>query len=322
MHRIKFRVMALMLLSSVPLLSTAGVQRELRLNITLDATQDWRNELQWGKATTQQKYVLSTELRSDGRLYPENLLNPDFDRRIAFKTEFYTYQGLVELRQEFGGRLPKPDEVSAELSIGSLTMGEGCIPGHNCPNASPQRYAAIAAVQSRSPEELAALIAKFEAPGGRWLYFGGFSGCGNQLQIDYQSHFAGERAFDRARKNLKPFEMDWKASEASPEDQATLCKRYTVTVDTESNQMYIENVYLPSPLGHSTRKTNSYVDNRDRELPPAQELMSWVNEVLAKAPLEGARQDSLKLTLPLDGDSTVLGSFEGAGKASLSWSFR
>lgn len=302
----------------------APLERKLSLNLTVDATQDWRNELQWSKAQSQQRYQIVTHLRSDGRLYAENLLDPDVPKRIKIKNDYYTYQGLLELRQEFGGRLPKPDQVQSVISAESLAGGDStCIPGVSCTSMSPERFAAIAVLQQTPSDQLERFMQSYEKPGGRWLYFMGYAGCANQLDLRYQAHYAGERAFDRRRKNLKPFEMDWKAATQGTEDeQRGLCKRYVVTVDTKTNDVYFENVYLPAPVGISERKGAGGDERREIEMSPPSEVASWVNDLLLKTTASGSRQQDIRITLPLDGNSTVLGSFDGTAKVSFSWELK
>ncbi len=302
--------------------SPAPLQRQLKLNVSVDATQAWKNELQWSKASSQQRYELTTQLHSDGRLYAQNLLDPDLDKRSRIKSEFYTYQGLLELKRENGGRLPSGNALMPEISAESLKAGGSCLPGVDCPSASPQRFSAIAALQDNTPAQIEQFMKSFEAPGGKWLYFTGFAGCRNQLRLNYTAHFAGEQAFDHARKKLQPFEMDWVANtEGSAEEKASLCRRYTITLDTGSGTMYVENAYLPSPRGTSTRKTGRGLDRRESDLPPPYELMRWVGDTLSKNRPSGSQEAVLKLTQPLDGNSTVLGLFDGTAKVRLSWSF-
>ena len=74
------------------------MDRQLRIVITPDGAQDWRNELQWYKASTQQRYELTTTLRSDGKLEGANLLDPDTTRRLAIKTEYLRRKGVAMLQ--------------------------------------------------------------------------------------------------------------------------------------------------------------------------------------------------------------------------------
>ncbi|WP_411888103.1 hypothetical protein [Hydrocarboniphaga effusa] len=297
-------------------------ERTLSLELTVDATQDWRNELQWSKAQTRQHYRISTRLRSDGRLYADNLLDPDPARRLDIKQDFYTYQGLLELKREFGGRLPDASQVKAEISSATLIGSEACVPGTACPSSSPQRYTAIAALQSNTRQQLESFMQSYEKPGGRWLYFTGYAGCPNQIDLQYRAHFAGQQAFDHKRKNLQPFEMDRQATtQGSEEDKRRLCDRFVITYDTRAGQMYLENVYWPALIGTSQRKTNRGIEQSQVELSPPTEVMGWASAQLEKALPSGRRQAPLRLTLPLDGNSTVLGQFDGPAMVSLSWDF-
>lgn len=303
--------------------SAAGVERELSIQLVVEGNQSWRNALQWSKSTTRQRYELTTRLRSDGRLYAENLLDPDMEKRVRIKGEYYTYQGLLQLKRENSGRLPVAGALSTEISAESLKSNPGCIPGVDCPGASPERFTAIAALQDNASAELEKFMKSYETPGGHWLYFMGYAGCPNRLQLSYQAHFAGEQAFDHDKKRLQPFAMDWTAeSQGTAEEQKSLCQRYVITLNTATGEMNIENAFIPSPHGISARKTGSGIDRRDADLPPPYEVMRWTDELLHKARETGSQNATLKLTHSLDGNASVLGLFDGAAKVSLVWSFK
>jgi len=308
-------------------ISTAAVaspiERQFDLRVDVDATQSWRNALQWSKATTQQHYDISTRLRSDGRLYADNLLDPDMNRRIRIKGEYYLYQGLLQLKHENGGRLPASGAMSSEISAESLQRTPGCIMGVDCPGASPERLSAIAALEDNTPAELETFMKTYDKPGGQWLYFMSYSGCPNRLQLGYQAHFAGEQAFDHDKKRLQPFQMDWAAkTQGTTEEQQSLCRHYVITLNTVTGDMYVENAFIPSPRGVSVRTTGRGNDRREVDLPPPYEVMRWVDDLLHKAADTGKQQAKLHLVQPLDGNSSVLGLFDGTANVSLSWSFK
>lgn len=169
-------------------LCAAPVQRTLELRLIVDATQDWRNNQQWGKTKSQQLYSLASELRSDGRLYQQNLLDPDPPRRMQIKMDWYLYQGLSELKAENGEKLPPGGTQRAEISAETLKASGGLVP--LLAQMSPQRMAALQALSERTPADLEAFMRKIEQPGGRWMYFEGFEGCSNRLRLTYHSHFS------------------------------------------------------------------------------------------------------------------------------------
>ena len=301
--------------------AAAPLQRTLELHLTVEATQAWRNDPQWGKTDTQQRYDLSTQLQSDGRLYTENLLDPDKARRMRIKNDWYLLQGLLELKQENGGRLPAPGQLAAPvISAESMMMGGGADPSAAA-NMSPQRLTAMNAVNERPAAELDAFIKRYDAPGGRWLYFSGFSGCANQLHLVYRAHFVGDTGKTADKK--VPFDMTWAAdSRGSPADQGALCQRYVATLDPAAGVLYIENAYIPSARGNSARTHFGRTDKREMDFPVPYEVLRWTDEMLKSAKPAGKQSAELKITSALDGDSTVLGQFDGIAKVALDWSFK
>lgn len=299
--------------------SAAPAQRTLAFTLTIDGTQDWRNGQQWGKATTQQRYALSAQLRSDGRLYADNLLDPDLTKRMQIKNDWYLYQGLRELKAENGGKLPAA-AAQPELSAGSLAQSGGMV-SPALANASPERLTALQALREHPPEELEAFMRGFDQPGGRWMYFEGFAGCANSLQITYTSKFEGDVA--KKPGNKAPFDMLWSAdTRGTPEEQQSLCRRYVATYDPAADTLFVENLYLPSPRGTSVRNEFGRTERKEADLPPVYEVMSWADGALKQARGTGKLAATLPINAALDGRDAVLGSFVGAAKATLEWSFR
>jgi hypothetical protein len=322
---IRFTSVAFVLLLTTQVVDAASVERDLSITLTVDGSQNWQNAQQWSKATTQQRYELATRLHSDGRLYHDNLLDPNQEQRVRIKTEYYTYRGLLELRQEFGGKLPTYADVEHRISGDNpevLQARAQCVDAADCPNAVAERFAAINALQSNTPAELEAFIATYDEPGGRYLYFSGIDGCTNRIKLSHRSHFEGVQAFDRDKKKLQPFTLDWSGEGAgNASDQHSLCERYVVTVDTSNGDISVENVYLPVPRGSVVHSVGGVRDARDADLPAPSEVMRWANDRLRKAPDHGNVNASLHLTQPLDGNATVLGLFDGNAKVELTWSF-
>ncbi len=297
----------------------APVQRTLEFKLAIDATQDWHNGQQWGKANTQQRYTLSAQLRSDGRRYADNLLDPDLTQRMQIKNDWYLYQGLRELKAENGGKLP-PAGAQPELSAGSLAQSGGMV-SPTLANASPERLTALQALREHAPEELEAFMRGFDQPGGRWMVFEGFAGCANSLQVTYSSKFEGDVA--KKPGNKAPFDMQWNAdTRGTPEEQQSLCRRYVATYDPAADTLFVENLYLPSPRGTWVRNEFGRTERKDADLPPVYEVMSWADGALKQARSTGKLSATLPIGAALDGRDAVLGNFAGTAKATLEWSFR
>jgi len=298
----------------------APVERQLRIRLDVEATQDWKNDPQWGKANSQQHYDIATTLRSDGKLYVENLLDPDRARRMKIKSDWYLYQGLSELKAENGGKLPPAGQGRVELSAESLAMSGG-MASPQMANASPQRLTAQQALRDRSIEDLEAFMRQYDQPGGRWMYFEGFSGCASQLQIQYHSKFVGDIA--RKAGNKAPFDMQWDADVRAPaSDGQPLCKRYVVTYAPSTDTLIVENVYLPPPRGTSVRKEFGRTERREVDLPAPYEVARWADDALKQSRSAGTLSATLPLNAALDGKDAALGEFRGTGKVALEWSFR
>lgn len=299
----------------------ATLDRELHITLTVDASQTWKNVLQWGQSHSTQRYEITTALRSDGRLYHDNLVDVDIEQRLSVKRDYYTYQGLLQLKKEHGGRLPKASEVSLGISA-NPNQQVHCLDSNDCPYSVAERAAAIVALQNNTVAELEAFIASYDEPGGRYLYFFGYAGCPNRLSLQHRSHFEGEQAFDHDRKKLIPFQLDWNAdSTGSDEDRPRLCQRYVISLDFSQKLLYVETGFIPSPRGTSVRILGKKVERSEAELPVPHEVLDWVGERLRKTSPTGSATSTLVLTWPLDGNATVLGAFDGRAKVTLSWAF-
>ena len=298
----------------------APAQRTLEIRLSVDATQDWRREPAWSKATSEQRYDFSSQLRSDGRLYVENLLDPDPARRLQIKSDWYLFQGLSELKTENGGKLPIVGAGAAVLSSESI-MASGGMASPLMGNMSPQRMTALQALSERDATELEAFMRRYDQPGGRWMYFEGFEGCVNRLQVRHHSRFEGDSA--KKRGNSVPFTMQWDADgNGTPEQRQGLCRRYVATYEPSTDTLIVENLYLPAPLGVSIRNHFGRSERQERELPPPYEVLRWVDQTLKQVRSVGKRSDTLPITAALDANDAALGNFTGTAQVSLEWSFR
>lgn len=302
--------------------AAAPIERPLTIRLDIDATQNWRNDKQWSRASSQQHYQLSTRLRSDGRLYHDNLLEPDLERRVRIKSEYYTYQGLLQLRRDNGGRLPDAAQAARGFGGQAIQQHHDCVDAADCPNAVAERYAAISALQNNSLAELEEFIATYDQPGGTYRYFFGYAGCPNQMRLQHRAHFEGEQAYDRDKKKLQPFTLDWSAdSRGSADDQARLCQHYVATVDSRDGSVYLETAFVPSAHGQIVSVLSGAREQREADLPLPSEAMRWLADQLAHTPPQLKRSATLRLDRPLDGNATVLGLFDGSARVQLEWAF-
>lgn len=300
------------------------IERRLDLTVAIDGEQSWRNVLQWSKGNTRQRYEVSVNLRSDGRLYPENLLDPDVTKRLAVREEFLTRRGLEELRRRNGGKLPTPEQAAKLYSKGSTTENIACKGDDLCTGPMAERFAALAALESNSLEDLQAFLDEADhQPNGRYYYFLGDTNCQARMHAVQQSHIEGMQANDRKKEKLVPFVFDRSAdSKGAPDELSTLCRRYLVTLDSKTGDMYLENAFLPSPLGVTTTKYGDVALTKQGPLPIPTQALDWTSEMVRKTKETGTANVSLPFTRPLDGNATVLGDFTGTLKINMSWSFK
>lgn len=295
-------------------LQAAPVDRELSLQIALEGHQNWRNALQWSKATTTQRYEIATLLRSDGKLHGANLLDPDLETRLAIKTEYLRQQGVQKLQQ--AGIDPKSSSLMSDLSRRAQKDTFDCKGESNCMSTVGIKYAELmaAAVEPDNSEVLQG------EP--RYLFFFGFPGCSNRIMAEHQYQATGETAYGRNKDKIFPYALSYDGkSKGSTQEQQSLCMNFTVVLDTLESKMFVENVLIPAARGKITRTEFEKTQTSEAELPLPAPLQEWVNSTLRHAALSGKAQTQLPLTMPLDGNSTVMGNFTGQAKTTLSWSF-
>jgi formylglycine-generating enzyme required for sulfatase activity len=304
--------------------TSLATERDFEVHVTVNGTQTWRNALQHSQGSTAQDYVLSTRLRSDGVLYGDNLLDPDQNTRLAVKQQFLARRGLIQLKALNGGHLPHTAEELAAFTARVQASMPECVGDEACGGAVAERAAALDALRDNPVQDLETLIdAPANGEPARWLYFFGYAGCPTHIHISNETHIAGERAYDHARKTLVPWSLDRSAnSEGGAEDRAGLCQHYTATIDTYSGEVYLENLYLPSAPGSSVRTIHRSTEHRDETLPVPSEVLAWTNAQLAHTRETLNTSATLVPHMPLDGDSTVMGQFDGRLDVTLSWSFK
>ncbi|MGQ0700292.1 MAG: hypothetical protein ACT4PZ_18880 [Panacagrimonas sp.] len=299
---------------SVGTAMAAPMDRRLEITLTVEGTQDWRNELQWSKATTSQRYDFATTLRSDGKLEGANLLDKDQETRLAIKTEYLRRQGLAQLKAQ--GLDPSSPDLQRQISAGMQKESFACEGEPICFSEVNAKYSTIMAAVT-SPDN----SALFEGE-PRYLFFSGFPSCANRIHSVNKTQTKGETAFGRKKDKLSPFALDRQGdSQGSLTEQKSLCTFYTVVVDTKEQKMFVENVNIPPARGTSVRTEFGTTLSSQDDLPVASEAMDLVNTTLRDAPLSGSLEKTVVLTTPLDGNATVLGSFLGNAKVSLKWAF-
>ena len=292
----------------------ATMDRKLSVKMTLDGKQDWKNELQWSKASTQQSYEFTTTLQSDGKLEGANLLDPDKDLRMAIKTEYLRRKGAALLKAQ--GFDPSSANLMGDLSRRAQQDNFNCKGESVCLSDVGAKYASLMAA-AVEPDNSAI----FEGE-PRYLFFFAAPNCVNTIRSVVKTQTNGETGYGRKKDKIFPYALDVAGDYSGSEtDKKSLCTYYTVVVDTKDNKMFVENVYVPSSRGKITRTEFGKTQTTEADLVTAAPLQEWVNTVLRHAPLTGTSNTVLPLTMPLDGNSTVMGNFTGEGKATLKWSW-
>lgn len=293
----------------------APLDRKLSISISLDGQQDWKNVLQWSKATTTQRYEFAVSLRSDGRLNAPNLLEPNTEQRMAIKTEYLRQQGLRRLRAM--GIDPASPSLMQELSARAQKANFDCKGDSVCLSDTSIRFAELMAAAVEPDNSVL-----FEGE-PRYQYFFGYPGCSNSVHAQHEYAAKGETAYGRNKDKLFPYTLSYHGdSRGTTQEQASLCTFFTVVVDTRENKMFVENVYIPAAHGKVVR--DEFEKTRieeSKELPIPAPLQGFVNDQLRHAGFSGEAQEALKLTLPLDGNATVLGNWTGTANTTLKWSW-
>lgn len=313
-------------LALAPAALAAELDRQLEIELSVEGQQDWHNGQQWSKGGTTQHYKVSTRLRSDGKLQGANLLDLDFDRRLAIKQEYLRRKGLEEAKRAGGGQvqIPRTDAERAQASQQAQLDMYKCNGDPDCMSAVVQRYSAVFATAPSAdgkPAGSEAGAALLDQP-GRYLFFFGYDACPSRMEATLATHVEGQIAFDRAGKNLVPFSVARQGqSSGNAADRKFLCRRYTAVVDTQEHRFYLDNVYLPSAHGTTVRTVHGSAQQHEEDLAPMGEALEWASQTLRQADESGSASATLALQSPLDGNATVGGLFSGPGKVTMTWSF-
>lgn len=304
---------ALLALTAAPA-SAAPIERQLQIHITVDGKQDWKNALQWSKATTRQTYDFSTSLRSDGKLEGANLLDPDMNRRLAIKTEYLRRQGLEGLKAA-GFNIASPD-LQRQVSSAMQKENLACEGDTICRSEVGGKYATLMAA-ALEPDNSAIFAGE-----PRYLFFSAYPGCVNKVHAVIKTQTKGETGYGRNKDKIFPYSLDQSGDhQGNAVELKSLCTFFTVVVDTKEQKMFVENVYIPASRGTAVRTEFGKTQTSEVEHPIPPPLQGWVNETLRHAAMSGSAAASLPLNLPLDGNSTVLGLFTGDAQVKLKWTW-
>lgn len=293
--------------------------RTFQIKVDFAGHQDWRNPPQWYKGSTLQHFSLSTELYSNGKLHAANLLEVDMPLRLQIKAEFQRQRGLTALSAKGIDVTPEglQDRVSAQMD---QEISE-CQQDINCVSRVSLEYAGLLSA-SMAPDN----SHLFEGE-PRYAYYFPFEGCKGDLDGRISISVKGETNRSKLRKKKKvfPFELEMTGVHHVPVEQQgrMLCSFFLIVVDTKTQRMYVENVLFPQIRGTEDRlEFEQRTQNDNASVPAVSPLQPWVNANLREAaPFSGRLTEILQLPLPLDGNATILGKFEGEGEAKMEWSF-
>jgi len=287
--------------------------RAVAVDIEVEAQQQWDNAPQWARTRTHQRYRFETVLRSTGTLEGANLLDPDLRRRTALKAEYVRRSGMAQIKA--AGIDPAVPGLVERLDQALEKKIQHCGADADCAVRAQMEFAPLMAAASLPDHhEL------FDGE-ARYLFFFGYPGCANKVNSEGEFHLKGEATRTGKADRLKPFVLEILAtSQGSPEEQVSLCERFTMVIDTKTGDIQIENVYLPAARGPMTRVQYGNTLTRDQEIPIPPPLQGWANSVLRSARATGRAEANLPLNLPLDGDSSVLGTWTGEATAKIRWS--
>lgn len=292
----------------------AGIDRELKITVDIQGEQSWRNALQWSKAKTTQKYEWATVVRSDGKLEGANLSDLDLDRRLAIKTEYLRRKGVEQLRA--AGLDPASPELQKSISDRMQKDSFACEGDSVCMSEMGTKYAMLMAAATE-PDNSAVFAGE-----PRYQFFFGYRGCANRIRVVHASDTAGETGYGRKKDKIFPYAL--KATVDFPGtdvDRKSMCSNFTGVIDTKEQKVYWDNIYVPAARGTLVRTEFEKTHTTEGEVAMPQEVMAWVNKTLRVATLSGTASTTVPLNAPLDGNATVMGSFDGAAKVTMSWSF-
>lgn len=291
--------------------------------VTVDAVQDWHKNdpehpgEQFSKATGQQRWEVSTTLRSDGVLEVRDLLDRDLDTRLEAKIIRLARKAKAAIEAR-GGKLVPPTTPAEKLALDrrfQVDIGK-CNGVAACTSAVNLEYAAIYAA-AEYPEALQ----EDEVP-GQYLYFEPFAGCPSRSRIQLTLAIDGRR-WNKDVDKFVDFSERRSADTVDASDGLPLCSHFLAVIDSADPKrgMRLENVFIPRPVGITEYSERGRSQKTEEPQPMPGAVMEWVDATLRQAPLSGTASAELPLSLSLNGNSTWLGLWTGTAKATLEWRF-
>ena len=300
------------------------VERELRIVATIDATQTWKKNdpkypgEQWSKGTAQQRYEITTRLRSEGKLEVRNLLDPDIDARMEAKTIYLARQAkkmLDKPGQPF--KLPQTDQEKAALTMRMREELSLCDGQPACRMEKELYYSAIFAALEY-PEAM-----EEDTVPGRYLYFMPYQGCPEKSRVTIKMAIDGVR-YNKDVDKFIPFAERHEADTIDASDGLALCMHFTAVIDTQdpAKPMWQETIFVPRPEGMTEYTENNHTSREKQPQPLIMAAVDWMGHVLRHAPASGKASAALPLALPLNQNATWLGLWTGTANVSMEWSFK
>jgi hypothetical protein len=314
--------LSLLVTLSPPLAAATALERQFELIVDVDAEQRWQRSdkkygEQWSKSTTQQRYEILTRLRADPELQVRNLLDPDLDTRLEAKT-IHLARSAKKMLDASGKpiRIPATPQEQAALMRRMQLDQVACKAAPACEFGVNLQYAAIFAAM-QYPEAL-----EEDTVPGRYLYFLRYPGCPSRARVTLTMNIEGVR-YNKTVDKLVPFSEQRSADTLDNFEELLLCSHYTAVIDTADPQrpLYLENVHIPRPLGETVYTERGGTVRRNESQPMPSAVLEWVSANLQHAATAGSISGEVPLVLPLNGNSTILGTSTGIAKVKMSWRF-
>ena len=300
------------------------VDRELRIVATVDATQNWKKNdpkypgEQWSKATSKQRYEITTRLRSEGKLEVRNLLDPDIALRMEAKT-IYLARQAKKLLGKPGHPLKLPTTEQEKMVLMQKMQSDvvGCSGDPAC-NQEKQLYWATILAAMQYPEAM-----EEDTEPGRYLYFMPFKGCPQTSRVTLEIAIDGVR-YNKDADKFIPFSERHSADTVDASDGLSLCAHFTAVMDTQDpvKPMWQETIFVPRPVGITEYTENNHTSREKQPQPLLTAVVDWMGHTLRHAPASGKTTASLPLPLPFNQNATWLGLWTGEAKVTMEWSFK
>lgn len=309
-------------LGGLPLTQNSQVY-DLEIVATVKAEQTWEKNdpeypgRQWSKATGTQRYEIVTQLATDGRADPRNLLDHDLNTRLEAKT-IHLARSAVRLMEAAGKsvKIPETPEEERALTLEMQREMIACEAQPGCYQEIQMRYAAIFAAMNY-PEALEA-----DTVPGRYLYMLPFRDCPGRSRVTLELSIEGVR-YNKSADEFVPFSEHREADTVDAFEGLPLCDRFLAVLDIEDKErgFYLENVFVPRPTGVTTYTELGHTSKTTEPQPMPPAAVDWLTAVLRQAAPTGTEKSVQPLYLSLNGNSTWLGLWKGEAQVELQWRF-